>query len=87
MSFGLCDRTEQEWVEDRPRNGTTVGEPCGDGTVSGHRDAQQEVVGGQSPHPWGTEMVKYVKASCFPFIKKGSTKYSFSSWKPLPNPG
>jgi hypothetical protein len=32
MSIGLCDRrTEQEWVARRPRNGTVVGEACGDG--------------------------------------------------------
>lgn len=45
----MCDRiTEQEWVDERPRNGTVVGEPCGDGRqVSGHRETQQEVVGGQ----------------------------------------
>lgn len=49
MSLGLYDRrTEQEWVDERPRNGTVVGEPCGNGRqVSGHREMQQEVVGGQ----------------------------------------
>lgn len=49
MRFRLCDRrTEQEWVDERPRNGTVVGEPRGDrGQVSGHRQLQQEVVGGQ----------------------------------------
>lgn len=35
-------------MDERPRNGTVVGEPCGDRTqVSGHRELQQEVVGGQ----------------------------------------
>lgn len=49
MNFGLYDRiTEQEWVDERSRNGTVVGEPCGDGRqVSGHRETQQAVVGGQ----------------------------------------
>lgn len=49
MSFRLCDgRTEQAWVDARPRNGTAVGEPCGDRRqVSGHGERWQEAVGGQ----------------------------------------
>lgn len=48
--FWLCGRiTEQGWVGERPRNGTVVGEPCGDGRQgSSHREAQQVVVGGQT---------------------------------------
>lgn len=63
-------------MDARPRNGTAVGEPCGDRRqVSGHGERWQEVVGGQgeSMPPGGSNgrmsegftLSLYYKGACF----------------------
>lgn len=49
---------------ERPRNGTVVGESCGDGRQgSSHREAQQVVVGGQTePMSPGDRVGEFVQA-------------------------